>query len=61
MSYNSFTHQRGNKDYFMRHLKIKAGMKGSNCGKGRTMKTGMLKHISKKARRTEAKKETVNF
>jgi hypothetical protein len=45
----------------MRHLKIKAGMKGSNCGKGRTMKTGMLKHLSKKARRTEAKKETHNF
>jgi hypothetical protein len=42
----------------MRHLKIKTGMKGSNGGRSRTMKTEDLKKISKKSRRKESKSET---
>lgn len=34
----------------------KNGMGGSNCGKGRTMKTADMKRYGKKARRADAKK-----
>lgn len=37
-------------------VKIKQGMGGSNNGKGRREPTGVLKRISSKARRAEAKK-----
>lgn len=35
--------------------KIKNGMGGSKCGKGRTEKTAVMKKQSKKARRTQGK------
>ena len=37
--------------------KVKRGMKGSNCGRGRWEKTAVLKKDSKRARRMEDKKE----
>lgn len=37
-------------------LKIKEGMAGSRCGKGRRDTTATLKRLSKKARRAEAKR-----
>lgn len=37
-------------------IKIKSGMKGSNKGRSRCMKTGDLKKISKSLRRKEDKK-----
>ena len=38
-------------------MKVKRGMGGSRCGKGRTDKTARLKEKSKKIRRRQAKKE----
>jgi hypothetical protein len=37
-------------------IKIKKGMGGSRCGKGRRDLTAVLKKVSKKARRAEGKK-----
>lgn len=42
----------------MTYHKIKAGMAGSRCGKGRRDPTAVLKRESKKARRAEGKKAT---
>jgi hypothetical protein len=39
-------------------IKIKKGMAGSRCGKGRWEPTAYLKKVSKKARRAEGKKAT---
>ena len=39
------------------NAKLKRGMKGSNCGRGRWAKTADLKNDSKKARRQEGKEE----
>jgi len=36
--------------------KVKSGMGGSRCGKGRREKTGFLKQQSKKRRRKQSKK-----
>jgi len=41
-------------------LKIKRGMVGSNGGKSRWERTETLKTLSKKLRRTQAKKEIKN-
>lgn len=38
-------------------MKIKRGMSGSRCGKGRSEKTETLKAESRKRRRLEGKKE----
>ncbi len=38
-------------------MKIKTGMGGSRCGKGRRDPTAVLKRNSKKARRAEGKKQ----
>jgi hypothetical protein len=38
-------------------IKIKSGMGGSRCGKGRWEPTAVLKKVSKKARRAQAKKD----
>jgi hypothetical protein len=38
-------------------IKIKKGMAGSNGGRSRREGTEFLKHVSKKARRVEGKKE----
>ena len=35
--------------------KVKSGMGGSRCGRGRREPTAVLKHDSKKARRAEGK------
>jgi hypothetical protein len=37
--------------------KIKSGMAGSRCGKGRREPTAVLKHDSKKVRRAQGKAE----
>ena len=39
------------------NAKVKTGMKGSNCGRGRWEKTAVLKDDSKHARREQGKKE----
>lgn len=41
-------------------IKIKQGMGGSRCGKGRREPTAVLKKQSKKARRRAANRESVN-
>ena len=40
------------------NAKIKKGMKGSHCGKGRWEKTAVLKNDSKKKRREQGKAES---
>ena len=39
----------------MKKIKIKSGMGGSRCGRGRTEKTATLKRLSKKGRREQGK------
>jgi hypothetical protein len=41
--------------------KLKRGMKGSSCGRGRWEKTEILKKESKKRRRRMLKNEVKNF
>ena len=41
----------------MKAIKIKNGMAGSQCGKGRRDLTATLKSLSKKQRRHEGKKQ----
>jgi hypothetical protein len=41
----------------MSNVKVKSGMGGSRCGKGRRERTETLKKLSKKFRRQQAKKE----
>lgn len=38
-------------------IKLKAGMGGSRCGRGRRDTTGVLKEVSKVLRRREGKQE----
>ncbi len=40
------------------NAKVKAGMSGSNGGRGRWEKTAILKNDSKKKRRTQGKSES---
>lgn len=40
-------------------VKVKSGMGGSRCGKGRREPTAFLKKVSKKRRRAQGKKEAV--
>jgi len=40
----------------VKKIKIKDGMGGSRCGRGRTEKTATLKRLSKKGRREQGKK-----
>jgi len=41
----------------MPKIAVKSGMGGSRCGKGRREPTEVLKKLSKKLRRNQAKKE----
>lgn len=41
----------------MSNIAVKSGMGGSRCGKGRREPTEVLKKLSKKLRRSQAKKE----
>jgi hypothetical protein len=45
------------KDQTMPKIAVKSGMGGSRCGKGRREPTEVLKKLSKKLRRNQAKKE----
>jgi hypothetical protein len=40
----------------VKKIKVKNGMGGSRCGRGRTEKTATLKRLSKKGRREQGKK-----